>query len=306
MMPPGGTTSPGEQVPGWRVLAESRVGASHRRAHVELQDDRGWLPERGHGDAVAVFVADGHGSMRSFRSALGARFAVQVCRDLCEHLLAFGRGSIDRSLAKSELEERLGRQLVRLWRRRVDSHRKQQPFTDAELEALAAREGDSAVSQVVGDPHLAYGSTVLAAVATDSYMAYWQIGDGDILTVDAQGNPARPLEADSRLFGNATTSLCSHEAWQFYRWGFSGTPAPLILVSTDGLANSYSEDGGFLRVGSDIFERLVREGTDSVAGQIGGWLTRISDSGSGDDISLGLICHEAVLRVLRSRTGQDG
>ena len=120
-------------------------------------------------------------------------------------------------------------------------------------------------------------------------MAFWQIGDGDVLTVSAAG-AGRPLAGDERLIANETTSLCSADAWRLFRVAVFGTPAPVIMVSTDGFANSFRDDEGYFRFGSDVLRMLGVEGVDAVGGRLSGWLGEMTQAGSGDDISLGIAC----------------
>jgi hypothetical protein len=273
----------------WRVVARKKVGANHRRTGLENQDSFGILaPDDGAGDAVAVAVADGHGSATSFRSAVGSRFGVEVSIQLVEELLRAATDTAAGDL-KRLLEDRAGKQLVREWHKKVAAHLAGSPFRDNELSRLEESSGPAAVARVKHEPPLAYGSTLLSAVATRSFMVFWQIGDGDIVVVNADGRVTRPIPHDPELLGNATTSLCSPDAWQNFRSAFTGSLAPLVLVATDGVANSYTNEDAFLKFGSDVFERISAEGLDAVVDQLPRWLRRISDHGSGDDVSLGIL-----------------
>lgn len=286
-------TSSAEEPPPWVAWADKRIGSAHRRRGQENQDAWRTLAI---GDSAAVTVADGHGSATSFRSAVGSRYAVEVSIELAEELItsssSAGRG---REVGRL-LEERAGKQLERQWRKRVEADLAERPFEPDELDRLAESSGTSKVNEVLADPPLAYGSTVLAAVATPSFMAFWQLGDGDVVVVGADGRAAKPIPPDPQLMGNATVSLCSRDAWRYLRSAYSGSPAQLVLVSTDGLANSYADDAGFLRFGSDLLKRITDEGWDAVVEQIPEWLSRISEKGSGDDMSLGLLCSRSLSR----------
>ena len=63
----------------------------------------------------------------------------------------------------------------------------------------------------------------------------------------------------------------------------------LVLASTDGYVNSFADDAGFLKVGSDLLAMIRSEGLDQVGIQLEGWLGEVSELGSGDDVSLGLL-----------------
>jgi hypothetical protein len=84
--------------------------------------------------------------------------------------------------------------------------------------------------------------------------------------------------------------LCSADAWQLFRVAVFGTPAPVIMVSTDGFANSFRDDEGYFRFGSDVLRILIMEGVEMVGGRLSGWLGEMTQTGSGDDISLAIAC----------------
>lgn len=277
------------------MIGSSVQGASHVRSGQENQDAIGWIPNDGSGASVALSVADGHGNAKSFRSATGARLAVEVSHALAAELLSAAPTIAELSLVKDRLEQEVPLRVVHQWRARVTQHLAESPITEAELDRLLEREGIRAMHAVRGDPHLAYGSTLITAVAMQSFMAFWQIGDGDVLTVSAAGNVGRPVPGDERLMGNKTTSLCSGDAWQLFRVAVYGTPAPLILVSSDGFANSFQDDKGFFQFGSDVLRILAGDGVNTVGRLLGGWLGEMTRMGSGDDISLGIICRPAAL-----------
>ena len=93
------------------------------------------------------------------------------------------------------------------------------------------------------------------------------IENGDIVAVAADGTAWFPLPADHRLAGNETTSLCLPQAWDTVRvCGDALREAPrLIMLSTDGYANSFQSDRAFLQVGADLLpmiEQLERERAD--------------------------------------------
>jgi len=140
-------------------------------------------------------------------------------------------------------------------------------------------------------PILAYGATLLVAAATDSLILYLQLGDGEILCVNSTGETIRPLPADARLVGNQTTSLCQPEAWQEFRAGWFGAPdmPSLVLLSTDGYANSFRSDNDFLKIGSDYLEIIRQQGIATLAEELPEILKEATQQGSGDDITLAIL-----------------
>jgi serine/threonine protein phosphatase PrpC len=63
----------------------------------------------------------------------------------------------------------------------------------------------------------------------------------------------------------------------------------MILLSTDGYANSFKDDSGFLKAARDIWEILRFDGKDYVQKHLEEWLNETSEGGSGDDITVGLV-----------------
>jgi serine/threonine protein phosphatase PrpC len=284
----------------WRVIGRSVRGASHIQKQLDNQDAIDWLPRTGVGGRVALSVADGHGSPRNFRSSFGSRFAVDVSLEIASELLKVPddpapEGLRLLSFVKDRLEQDVPRRIVGEWLKRVDEHVSQSPLSPEELDRLEARDGRASRDLVDGNPRLAYGSTLVTAIAMESFMAFWQIGDGDVLTVSAAGNVSRPVPGDDRLIANETTSLCSPDASRQFRVAVLGTPVPMVMVSTDGFSNSFQDDEGMFKFGSDVREIINTEGLTSVAERLEGWLAEMTSRGSGDDISLGIVCRPGVL-----------
>ncbi|MBN1955054.1 MAG: protein phosphatase 2C domain-containing protein [Anaerolineae bacterium] len=291
----------GPQPPAWRVIGASVRGAAHVRSGLPNQDAICWHPGSGTGPLVILAVSDGHGSDKCFRSHVGARAAVAAAMAALQDFLDGLDESPNYSAVKRWAGENLPQQIVRRWRESVADDLLETPFTREELERLRAEVGGEKERQVVLDPVLAYGATLLSVLMTPAFTLYLQLGDGDILDVSESGEVSRvPLPADARLFANATTSLCSEEAWREFRSHFqvlSGAPPALILVSTDGYANSFRDEAGFLQVGSDILEMIRTQGLTAVQESLQSWLTEASQDGSGDDITLGILCRLDALEI---------
>jgi hypothetical protein len=269
----------------WEVMGATVRGASHVRSNLLNQDSIDWWPKDQAGSAVCLAVSDGHGSAKSFRSDVGSKFAVDIALDVLRKF-ADGLKSSPDSLIKDRAQG-LPKDLVQLWMKAVESHYREQSFTPEEEKKLGPR------------PEVAYGATLVTVLVSESYILYLQLGDGDILTVSASGQVARPLESDKRLFANETTSLCLPKAWDDFRFGFQklpDRPPALILVSTDGYSNSFRDEEAFKKVGSDILTMMCApDGIGTVKGSIASWLQEATVKGSGDDISLGIIYRQPLL-----------
>ncbi|MBX2996879.1 MAG: protein phosphatase 2C domain-containing protein [Caldilineaceae bacterium] len=277
----------------WQAIGASVRGASHIRAERPNQDALRWWPRRGDGSTLILAVADGHGGDRYTRSHIGAgiavRTAVQVLsRDLL-NLYAEDPAEPDLSQIKAMCEEWLPKVLVRRWQERVQRHLHRYPLRPNEQAHWIA----AATSLSKPDHGLrAYGATLIALLLTPRFHLYLQLGDGDMLTIGADGRVSRPpLAADERLLGNDTTSLCMSDAWRSVRLYFQPMVAPpplLILLATDGYANSFVDGDAFEQVGADLLDAIHREGHQAIKEQLPSWLAHTSASGSGDDITVAL------------------
>ena len=278
----------------WTVIGSSVRGASHLRSDMPNQDAIHYIPETGSGSVVAMAVADGHGSAKSFRSDVGARIAVQVCiqvlNESWENIVRNGHPNL--TAIKRDGEDRLPKLISRLWRQRVDEHCAANPFSADELRKM---KNDKAVTEYINENKVnyqAYGATLLSALITETFMLCLQLGDGDILLVSPDFSVSRAVPKDPALIANETTSLCMPSPEREFRVVFlnlaSSRPA-LVMMSTDGYSNSFSNDEGYLKAASDILAIAHEEGIESIRKQAPAWLEDASKKGSGDDITLGLI-----------------
>lgn len=233
------------------------IGASVRGAsHVRRNQPNQDALLLGEGAAA---VADGHGSATCFRSDIGAAIAVDVATVVM-------------------LEETVppGPVLAERWRTRVEEHMAAHPDPDRELTLRA------------------YGSTALAVRVTGDELRCLQIGDGDILLVDGSGAVTRQF-CRNEILGVETESLCMRDAAAAVH--YAATPVAnteLVMLSTDGYANSFRDDEGFRRVASDLLAMIREDGLDTVAASLPLWLAEASGLGSGDDITVALLVREPV------------
>ena len=247
----------------WRIFGASIQGALHGNAGMPNQDvwDH-WLDAAS--SSAAVAVADGHGAARHFRSDIGARAAVDAALAALKQFAALG-GTPDQSQLQA-----ISVDIERRWNEIVARHISNNPMETSEM------------------PAIAYGSTLLAALLTPRYLALWQIGDGDIVCVDAAGTATLPVPADPTLIGSRTTSLCQPNAWRAFRTQLvTGLPV-IVLLSTDGYANSFRSETDFLKIGPDYL-RLLQEDPADLRTQLPQLLADSSLHGSGDDTTLAIL-----------------
>jgi hypothetical protein len=277
----------------WRVAGCSVRGAAHVRAGLPNQDALSlWSADGGGGVAcAAAAVADGHGGQRHFRSETGARFAVEIAINRLR-TLAGGLEQCAPAERTRHVTATWPAAIVGEWVAKVQAHLAAHPIRDVEWAMLADEEDQAGVDAVRADPLLAYGATLLAALVTPSAIVLLQLGDGDVLCVASDGSTLRPIPPDERLAGNRTTSICRPGAEDDVRLAVlqrdPHDPA-LLLLSTDGYANSFRSDDDFLCIGGDFHALIAKHGLTAVDAQLETILQDASAQGSGDDITLALL-----------------
>ena len=279
----------------WRVIGETVPGASHLRAGVPNQDAIFQVRQSSARLPIIVSISDGHGSNKCFRSDRGSRFAVRIGCDLLDELINGRHAALPPTEIESRVRESLPAEFIRRWRAAVEVDLKREPFREEEFARMIEKDGERARRLVEVNPYLAYGATSLSFLLTPAYALYLQLGDGEMITVSAQGEIGHPLPEDSRLLANETTSLCLDKAASDFRFavhphGAGDLPA-LILLTTDGYYNSFSTIAGFHQVGSDLLQMLREpDGFGTVNRSVKSWLEEATAAGSGDDCTLAIIC----------------
>jgi Protein phosphatase 2C len=276
----------------WSALSASVQGASHARGGHRNQDAVRLKNPSGADDVLLLAVADGHGSARSFRSDIGSAMAAECA------LIGLGRfirrlgPDAPLSRVRNQAKTRWPKDLLATWKRTVRADLAVHPFS--ELDFAAFPEPPPTLQPGVDLPisaYLAYGATLLTVAVTHRYILYSQLGDGDIITVQANGTVSRPLPRRHEFMANQTVSLCSHHAFEEFQIrvdALRGAAPALIMLSTDGYANCFRDDDGFFKVGADILSYLRSQGISFVNAKLEEWLRQSSHDGSGDDITVGL------------------
>lgn len=295
----------------WRIIGETVPGASHLRAGIPNQDSILQMRESGRNTPLIVSIADGHGSPKCFRSNFGSQFAVKKSAQIVGEFLDERRDNFDLAEVESKGKEYLPKEFVKKWRKTVEYHLKNNPFTEDELKKVEEKSGADSRKLVEENPLLAYGTTSLTVALEKDFVLYMQLGDGDILNVSETGEVTKPLPEDERLLANETTSMCLKDAekdFRFFVQKISAESSPaLILLSTDGYLNSFSDEAGFFKAGTDILEMLADEnGFDAVNGNLKSWLEEATQMGSGDDCTVGIVYRpDAVVKPVKSDVSEN-
>ena len=276
----------------WTALSASVQGASHEQGGHGNQDATRLKNPFGADDVLLLAVSDGHGSARSFRSDRGAALAAECAlRELRRFVQRLGPDA-PLSRVRNQAKNRWPNALLAAWKSAVRADLAGHPFSP--LDFAAYPEPPPVLKPGAELPvtaYLAYGATLIAVAITPRYILYSQLGDGDILTVRADGGVSRPLPRQHEFMANQTVSLCSRDApleFQIRVDALRGPVPALIMLSTDGYANCFGNDEGFFKVGGDFLSYLRTQGVGFVAEKLEGWLRQSSRDGSGDDITVGL------------------
>ncbi len=285
----------------WQIIGETVPGASHLRAEIPNQDSILQMRESDRTLPLVVSIADGHGSPKCFRSDKGSRFVVRKCVQIVSEFLDERRGKFDLAEIESKGKDYFPKEIVKEWRKAVESHLKDNPFTEDEFKRLDEKSGAKARQLIEENPLLAYGTTSLTVAMEEDFVLYLQLGDGDILNISASGEVTKPLPEDARLLANETTSMCLPKAENDFRFlvqKISAEQSPqMILLSTDGYLNSFSSEAGFFQAGTDILAMLAAEnGFETVSENLKAWLEEANRMGSGDDSTVAIIFRPDTLK----------
>ena len=258
----------------WTAWHVSVQGGAHRDKAIPCEDAS--LVFTGDGWVMAA-VADGHGSMKHFRSVIGAEMACQAARDT---LLALGPEASPQTLAQ---------EILARWRDMVQRHLADNPWTEEELAVQRTLLDSQAYLILTGGQSaaVAYGTTLICAAVTDTGWTALQIGDGGLALLDAGGSWSWPMPDCDWCQGNLTASLCMADAASAFRYaGGSELPVALVLYS-DGVEKAFLprslQLGRFLHEAVSAREPSMLEALAADTAEC---------SSVRDDVSLALLCHE--------------
>jgi hypothetical protein len=265
----------------WLALTASQLGAAHQATGLPNQD--AVAARQARADVLIVAVADGHGHRRHFRSARGSQLAVAVACEAAQELAARLDGFQTAAPIESEALGTLVPAITGEWRDAVREDVAADPFTSREEASRGGRD----------DPLIAYGSTLLLAIAGRRWLVLVQIGDGDIMGIQPDGRPLLPVPRDPSLDGQQTTSLCGPGAEDEFRAAVvdtSTTPLLGVMLATDGYGNAQVADPWADAVSADLAELINDRPPQWLAGQLPLWASRCASAdGSADDTTIALL-----------------
>ena len=272
-------------------------GLSHVLTGKECQDSSAsWQGKK----YSAVIISDGHGGEKYFRSATGSRIACEVGKEVISSFMESIRKSnlfdvfTKKSAKRDEMFSRLERSIIQRWNEEVEADSADFPF---EADARFAALNDSDKESVIRTHSKAYGATFIAAVVTAHYFFVLKLGDGNVCVLKENAPQlffglADELK-DDRLQFNLTTSLCGGDADKEFKHCFVNTdkdyPIDGLILTTDGIINSYTSEQAYLDFMGNIFSAYREESVASAHSELAEFLPRLSEKGSGDDLSVGIV-----------------
>lgn len=228
-------------------------------------------------DFAVAAVADGHGSEKHFRSAAGSEMATRVAiRSICD--FRERNGGLDCIFTENpdNTARRIAANIICGWNSEIAAHFRAFPLNPQETEIFERHGG-------IAD-EVMYGATLIVAAMTAEGCFGLQIGDGDFIALD-NGEMRSPMPVDTNLVGNLTTSLCDSDAIANFRYFYRRGAFDGVMLSSDGLINSFGSVGDFMSFGRRVLNAVSDDSTASLAEH----LHMRSRSGSRDDISIACI-----------------
>lgn len=264
----------------WSVAGKRVRGFTHIKQDKPCQD--AIYTEQLENGALIV-VADGHGSERCTYSEDGSRIAADITANILKELY---NSQIRQDIIAHDDVNELLKSIEKSWKNDVENYHNENGRESLDKEQL----------------YIKYGTTLLGVLVTPEFIFCLQLGDGDIIVVTKDRKVKFAIKKDNNLIGNETTSLCSYNSWKEIKTKIKyikdEEPPVLILVSTDGYYNSFISVEEFKKVGLDYLDLIRNYGLDEVKKYMGAWLEDSSREGSGDDITLGLICSNQIDKVV--------
>ena len=262
------------------VFGESVQGASHKRVNMECQDT---FKKLEYDDGTVIMaIADGHGSKACPHSKSGSSIAVNVfCKVMGEFYANYAENlEMLLTYLNREGDTKVAQEIDAEWKRRVlKVHTKQKrevPLTET---------GEKNKAEI----YKQYGSTLVGMMITPIFIFAFQLGDGDISIVSRNG--LNHLLEGEKILGVETHSLSKIDSWKRAvsvvrrRTADSGFPY-MLMLSTDGFANSYKSVDDFQKTCLDYFGMIEQYGAGAVAANLKAWLDETSSMGCGDDITV--------------------
>lgn len=269
----------------YRAFNMTTTGASHIKSGTVCQDCSGSCEMS---DCRIAVVCDGHGGADYFRSDRGSRFAVEAFTDCVKNPDLIKTLSDARTQKQQMLRiEQLVKSIISRWNTLVEQDIRQFPFDKEELEGVS----EKAKRKYEAKERLqsAYGTTLVGAVVAEDFWFGIQIGDGKCAAVSENGEFTQPIPWDDKCFLNVTTSLCDENAVKEFRFCFSRTLPAAVFLGSDGIDDSFAGNEKLYDFYRLVFRSFAQTDEETAVSQLRDYLPTLSEQGSGDDMSLGIV-----------------
>ena len=236
---------------------------------------------------VAI-VCDGHGGKKYFRSHRGAKLAAETTlKAILDLMRCEDQMNGELSDNPDQVLEQLEQKIIENWNQAVNQDVEKNPFSEAELMVLYG--ADRLIFEHKFEVKSAYGTTIIAFVISPEFCFGLQIGDGKCCAIDLDGKVFQPIPWDNNCILNVTTSIINDSALANFRHYFSESLPVAVYVGTDGIDDSFADIENLY----DFYRQITRSFTtlefDKVVNQLSEFLSKLSETGSGDDVSLAAI-----------------
>jgi serine/threonine protein phosphatase PrpC len=261
--------------------AVSVQGASHIVKNKICQDASRYVKSN---DFSMIVVCDGHGGEKYVRSDVGSKLAVEATVDVINDLMC--KSSHLKTMLNRGYKFVLNKVSARIileWNRRIKEH-----YLSNELQGVNINENniDKYMSMI---KHL-YGTTIVVAVITEEFWFGIRNGDGDCISIYDDGKIMEEIPWNDKNQFNFTTSLCNSKAIEDFNYFYSEKLPRAIVISTDGVIESFESNDYYFKFIKDNILTLVQKSTEKeIKSVLKTYLPILSEKGSGDDMSIALM-----------------
>jgi len=302
-----------ERIPKWHIITGSVQGAIHKSLVIPNQDAIGYYQDVPEQLPVILSVADGLGSYDFFRSDRGSRFAIQAAIESGKNLISDFPVLTDSF--NDIIRENFCRPFANLWMELVNKDHNEDP-PDQTLVESTEKKVSFFLQNTKGEDKderkkafltaYPYSTTNITLIATTQYLIVVQIGNGDVVMIESDGQITRPFLPILQDIGVMTLAI--PQCWKLfdisYRDIHSVDLPAAIFRSTDGYSHSYEED--FEKYMASVFHNFfLTYDKETIQEGINTFLDRITNEGDGDDTTIGILYDAPLIQKVQLSFPED-
>lgn len=276
----------------YQAFGMTVIGASHIKRGTVCQDSSlsCELPDR----RISV-VCDGHGGSDYFRSDRGSRFAAEAFTECMKDPDVISVLSAAATQKQQSIRiEQLIKSIIARWNKLVERDINEHPFSEDELSNIS---GKAQRRYETGERlQSAYGTTLIGVIMTENFWLGLQIGDGKCVAVSKDGEFTQPIPWDEQCFLNVTTSICDENAAKEFRFCFERTLPSAVFIGSDGIDDCFATDERLYDFYRLTLRSFAQTNDQTAVSQLKDYLPTLSERGSGDDMSVGIIVNTDFVR----------